>query len=73
MGSEMCIRDSCSGVRGSGGQKIGVAINFIAFCCLRLPLRVTQTFFVLREALGESKYHRFYFLSKALLISYLVK
>ena len=29
----------CGGVvQGSGRQKIGVAINFVAFCCLGLPL-----------------------------------
>ncbi|KAK2559610.1 Multidrug and toxin extrusion protein 2 [Acropora cervicornis] len=49
------IQGVCSGVvRGSGRQRIGVAINFLAFCCLGLPLGVTLTFFVFHEALGES-------------------
>lgn len=47
------IQGVCSGVvRGSGRQRIGVAINFLAFCCLGLPLGVTLTFFVFHEALG---------------------
>ena len=60
-------------MRGSGQQKIGVAINFIAFCCLGLPLGETLTFFVFHEALGESKYYSFYFVSEALLMSHLAQ
>ena len=45
-------------MRGSGRQNIGVAINFIAFCCLGLSLGVTLTFFVFHEAFGESKYYQ---------------
>ena len=44
-------------MRGSGLPKIGVAINFLGFCCLGLALGVTLTFFVFHEALGVSKYY----------------
>ncbi|XP_068721151.1 multidrug and toxin extrusion protein 2-like isoform X1 [Montipora capricornis] len=47
------IQGVASGVvRGSGRQKIGVVINFIAFFILGLPLGISLTFFVFNEPIG---------------------
>ena len=43
----------CTGIiRGSGRQMVGVAVNFISYCCCGLPLGIALLFLVFHNITG---------------------